>query len=76
MGKWYVSKVILNALILIMVVGFMAYMFRPSAPIQQVGIVLFLTAGTAVMVRGVVKITMGMRRGGQLPRQSERKGNQ
>jgi hypothetical protein len=27
-----------------------------------VGIIVFLTAGTLVMVRGVVKITMGMRK--------------
>ncbi|MCZ6676551.1 MAG: hypothetical protein O7E52_04800 [Candidatus Poribacteria bacterium] len=62
MGKWYANKVILNALILIMCVGFMAYMFKQSPQIEQAGIVIFLAAGTLVMVRGVVKITMGMRR--------------
>jgi hypothetical protein len=62
MKKWYVSKVILNALILAMVVGFMLYMFRPSAQVAQSGLVIFLTAGALVMVRGVVKITTGMRR--------------
>jgi hypothetical protein len=62
MKKWYVSNIILNALILAMVVGFMLYMFRPSAQVARSGLVIFLTAGALVMVRGVVKITIGMRR--------------
>ena len=73
MEKWYVSKVILNVLILMMVAGFLAYISRLSVPIQRLGLVIFLAAGTTVMVRGVVKITVGMRKKGRLPQYSERR---
>ncbi len=65
MQKWYANKVLLNTLILIMVVGFMGYILQPSLQIEQLGLVVFLTAGTLVMIRGVVKITMGMRKTGR-----------
>jgi hypothetical protein len=72
MEKWYISKALLNTLILTMVIGFLAYMSRPSPQLKQLGLVIFLIAGTLVMVRGVVKITMGMRRAERLPLQSKR----
>ena len=62
MQKWYANKILLNTLILIMVVAFMGYVFRPSLQIKQVGLIVFLVVGTMVMIRGVVKITMGMRK--------------
>jgi F0F1-type ATP synthase assembly protein I len=65
MQKWYANKVLLNTLILIMVVGFMGYLLRPSLQIERLGLVIFLIAGTLVMIRGVVKITMGMRNTGR-----------
>ena len=65
MQKWYTNKILLNTLILIMVVGFMGYLLRPSVQIKQLGIIIFLVAGTLVMIRGVVKITMGMRKTGR-----------
>jgi hypothetical protein len=61
MEKWYVSKAFLNTLLIVMAVGFLAYFLRKPAQIQQLGLVIFLTAGTLIMVRGVIKITMGMR---------------
>ncbi len=65
MQKWYTNKVLLNTLILIMVVGFMGYLLRPSLQIKQLGLIIFLFVGTLVMIRGVVKITMGMRKTGR-----------
>lgn len=65
MQKWYTNKILLNTLILIMVVGFVGYLFRPSVQIKQLGLIIFLVAGTLVMIRGVVKITMGMRKTGR-----------
>ncbi len=62
MQKWYTNKILLNTLIFIMVVGFMGYLIRPSIQIKQLGLIIFLVAGTLVMIRGVVKITMGMRK--------------
>lgn len=66
MEKWYISKTILNVLALIMLIGFLAYFFQPSPLVKRLGLILFLTAGTLVMVRGVVKITMGMQKSGRL----------
>ena len=65
MQKWYTNKILLNALILIMVVGFIGYALRPSLQIKQLGLIVFLIAGTLVMIRGVVKITMGIRKTGR-----------
>ena len=64
MQTWYTNKVLLNALILIMIVGFMGYLL-PSPQIKQWGLIVFLVAGTMVMIRGVVKITMGIRKTGR-----------
>lgn len=64
MQKWYTNKVLLNTLILIMIVGFIGY-FYPSPQIKQLGLIVFLVAGTMVMIRGVVKIMMGMRKTGR-----------
>ena len=64
MQKWYTNKVLLNTLIFIMVVGFIGYLL-PSPQIKQLGLIIFLVAGTLVMIRGVVKITMGMRKTGR-----------
>ena len=64
MQKWYTNKVLLNTLIFIMVVGFIGYLL-PSPQIKQLGLIVFLVAGTMVMIRGVVKITMGMRKTGK-----------
>ncbi len=61
MKKWYENKTLLNAAILIMIVGFIAYMLRQPPQMKQLGLVIFLTAGTLIMIRGVVKITMRMR---------------
>lgn len=65
MQTWYTNKVLLNTLILIMVVGFMGYLLRPSPQIKQLGLIVFLVAGTIVMIRGVVKIMMGIRKTGR-----------
>jgi F0F1-type ATP synthase assembly protein I len=64
MQKWYTNKVLLNTLILIMIVGFIGYLL-PTPQIKQLGLIVFLVAGTMVMIRGVVKITMGMRKTGR-----------
>jgi hypothetical protein len=61
MEKWYISKAFLNTLLVIMAVGFIAYFLRQPARVPQLGLVIFLAAGTLIMVRGVLKITMGMR---------------
>lgn len=65
MQKWYTNKILLNTLILIMVVGFIGYVLRPSLQIKQLGLIVFLIAGTLVMIRGIVKITMGIRKTGR-----------
>jgi F0F1-type ATP synthase assembly protein I len=65
MQKWYTNKVLLNTLIFIMIGGFMGYLLRPSLQIKQLGLIIFLITGTMVMIRGVVKITMGMRKTGR-----------
>ncbi len=64
MQKWYTNKILLNTLIFIMIVGFIGYLL-PSPQIKQLGLIVFLVAGTMVMIRGVVKITMGMRKTGR-----------
>ena len=64
MQKWYTNKVLLNTLIFIMIVGFIGYLL-PSPQIKQWGLIVFLVAGTLVMIRGVVKITMGIRKTGR-----------
>jgi predicted membrane channel-forming protein YqfA (hemolysin III family) len=64
MQKWYTNKILLNTLIFIMVVGFIGYLL-PSPQIKQLGLIVFLVAGTMVMIRGVVKITIGMRKTGR-----------
>ncbi len=64
MQKWYTNKILLNTLIFIMVVGFIGYLL-PSPQIKQLGLIVFLVAGTMVMIRGVVKITMGLRKTGR-----------
>lgn len=62
MKKWYTNKTLLNTFIAIMIVGFIGFLFPHSPQTKLVGIIVFLTAGTLIMVRGVVKITMGMRK--------------
>jgi uncharacterized membrane protein AbrB (regulator of aidB expression) len=57
MQKWYENKTLLNTLIGLMCACFIAYFFFH----WKWGLPLFLGAGTAIMVRGVVKITMRMR---------------
>ena len=64
MQKWYTNKLLLNTLIFIMIVGFIGYLL-PSSQIKQWGLIVFLVAGTLVMIRGVVKITMGIRKTGR-----------
>jgi hypothetical protein len=73
MEKWYVSKTVLNGLAIIMLIGFLAYVFQPSPLVKRLGLIFFLTAGTLVMVRGVIKITMGMEKRGRLPLQSKKR---
>lgn len=57
MQKWYENRKLLNTLIVFMSVSFIAYFFFQ----WRWGMPLFLIGGTAIMVRGVVKITMRMR---------------
>ena len=64
MQKWYTNKILLNTLIFIMIGGFIGYLL-PSPQIKQLGLIVFLVAGTMVMIRGVVKITMGLRKTGR-----------
>ena len=63
MGTCYENKALLNTFILIMVVAFTVYMFQRSTQIGRWGLVIFLTSGTLIMIRGVVRITMRMRKG-------------
>lgn len=62
MGTWYENKVLLNTFITIMVVSFLMFIVQRSTPIGRWGLVIFLTAGTMIMIRGVVRITMRMRK--------------
>ena len=64
MGTWYENKALLNIFILIMVVAFVIFMFKRSTEIGQWGLAIFLSAGTLIMIRGVVRITMRMRKDG------------
>ena len=57
MQKWYENRTLLNILILLMIVCFVAYYFYH----WNWGLPLFLTFGTAIMIRGITKITMRMR---------------
>ena len=58
MQKWYENKKLLNTFIVLMCASFGAYHFFQ----QEWGLPLTLFLGTAIMVRGVVKITMRMRK--------------
>ena len=62
MEKWYVSKALLTALVLTTLLGFLAYLFLPAPQSKRLGLVIFLTGGALVLVRGIIKITMGMRK--------------
>ena len=73
MEKWYISVTVLNVLAIIMLIGFLAYFIQPSPLVERLGLILFLAAGTLVMVRGVAKITMGMQKGGKLRIQSKKR---
>ena len=64
MGTWYENKPLLNIFILIMVAAFVIFMFQRSTEIGHWGLAIFLTAGTLIMIRGVVRITMRMRKDG------------
>ena len=57
MQKWYEHRKLLNTFIVLMCISFIAYFFFH----WKWGLLLFLCSGTAIMVRGVVKITMRMR---------------
>jgi len=57
MQKWYENRKLLNTFIALMCVSFIAYFFFQ----WKWGLPLTLCTGTAIMVRGVVKITMRMR---------------
>ena len=57
MQKWYENKKFLNTFIVLMCTSFIAYFFFQ----WKWGLPLTLFLGTAIMVRGVVKITMRMR---------------
>ena len=58
MQKWYENKKLLNTFIVLMCISFIAYFFLQ----WKWGLPLVLFFGTAIMVRGVVKITMRMRK--------------
>ncbi|MYB95525.1 hypothetical protein F4054_22000 [Candidatus Poribacteria bacterium] len=57
MQKWYENRKLLNTFIASMCVSFITYFFFQ----WKWGLPLTLFLGTAIMVRGVVKITMRMR---------------
>ena len=57
MQKWYENRTLLNTFIGLMCISFTAYFFFD----WKLGLPLTLCFGTAIMVRGVVKITMRMR---------------
>ncbi len=57
MHKWYENRLLLNVFFLLMLISALLYFgFQ-----QKIGLPLFLFFGTAIMIRGVVKITMRMR---------------
>lgn len=57
MQKWYENRTLLNVFIVLMVSCFIIYFFYN----KTWALLLFLAFGTAIMLRGVVKITMRMR---------------
>lgn len=57
MQKWYENTTLLNTFIGAMCISFIAYYFFQ----WKWGLPLTLFLGTAIMVRGIVKITMRMR---------------
>lgn len=58
MHQWYENTTLLNIFIICMVVCIVTYFFFQ----WQMGLYLFLFSGTAIMIRGVTKITIRMRR--------------
>lgn len=58
MNPWYENSKLLNTAIALMCASFIAYFFFG----WPWGLPLFLCGGTAVMIRGVVKITARMHR--------------
>lgn len=57
MQKWYENRILLNTAIALMAAGFIAYFFLR----WPWGLPLFLALGTAIMIRGIVRITAQMR---------------
>lgn len=57
MQKWYENRTFLNTAIALMAAAFIAYFFLQ----WHWGMPLFLALGTAIMIRGIVRITMRMR---------------
>ena len=57
MQKWYENRILLNTAIALMAAGFIAYFFLQ----WRWGLPLFLALGTAIMIRGLVRITARMR---------------
>lgn len=57
MQKWYENRILLNTAVALMAAGFIAYFFLQ----WHWGLPLFLALGTAIMIRGIVKITARMR---------------
>lgn len=57
MQKWYENRILLNTAIALMATGFIAYFFLQ----WRWGLPLFLALGTAIMIRGIVRITARMR---------------
>jgi len=57
MQKWYENRTFLNTAAVLTCIGLTAYLGFDSTW----GLPLFLSGGTAIMVRGVVKITTRMR---------------
>ena len=57
MQKWYENRILLNTAIALMAAGFIAYFFLQ----WRWGLPLFLALGTAIMIRGIVRITARMR---------------
>ena len=57
MQKWYENRTLLNTAVALMAAAFIAYFFLQ----WHWGMPLFLALGTAIMIRGIVRITMRMR---------------
>ncbi len=57
MQKWYENRTLLNILIFLMIAFFILYFLYQ----WRWGMSLFLIFGAAIMIRGVIKITMRMR---------------